>query len=222
MTGVSDPTWAYKGVYSPRVPEDLVTVEAAEFLGELRGVSLLGATLAETAGPLLVDGGRLTRTDLSATRFLRPSLGDLVFSNCNLANLHWGSAAMTRTTFQECQMTGFDVNSSTLVDVQFQGCKLSLSSFRFLAKAKVRFVDCEMDGTDFHGVDLRACRFENCILTGSLFHGAKSEGVDLRGSSLTGLQGIDGLRGAVIDQIQLLDLADSLASHAGLTVLVRN
>ncbi|MGC1185370.1 MAG: pentapeptide repeat-containing protein [Candidatus Dormiibacterota bacterium] len=207
-------------VYPPRVPDDVVTLRGEEFSGELRGVSLVGATLAETVGPLVVDGGRVTRTDLTASRFLRPSLCDLVLLDCNLANLRWGGAAMTRTTYQECQMTGFDVNSSTLVDVQFLGCRLSLASFRFLAQAKVRFVDCEMDGADFQGVDLRACHFENCILTGSLFHQAKSEGVDLRGSSLTGLQGIDGLRGAVIDQLQLLDLADSLASQAGLTVRV--
>ena len=196
----------------------MTTLVAAEFLGELSSISVVGATLEEAVGPLVIDGGRITRTDLNRSRFLRPSLSDLVFLDCNLANLRWGGAAMTRTIFQECQMTGFDVNSSSLLDIQFLGCKLSLSSFRFLAKAKVRFVGCEMDGADFHAVDLRDCRFERCILTDSLFHEAKAAGVDLRGSSLTGLQGIDGLRGAVIDQIQLLDLAESLASHAGLTV----
>jgi uncharacterized protein YjbI with pentapeptide repeats len=119
-------------------------------------------------------------------------------------------------------MTGFDVNSAALLDVQFLACKLSLSSFRFLSKAKVHFADCEMDGTDFQGVDLRGCRFERCILTGSLFHEAKSQGLDLRGSAITGLQGLGGLRGAVIDHLQLLDIADTLASHAGLTVSERS
>ena len=208
--------------HSPRVPEELAAISADEFLGDLQSISLLGATLPGTSGPLALEGARITRTDLSGSRSVRPSLVDVLLTDCNLANARWGSAALTRVTFQQCQMTGFDVNSAALLDVQFLACKLSLSSFRFLSKAKVHFADCEMDGTDFQGVDLRGCRFERCILTGSLFHEAKSQGLDLRGSAITGLQGLGGLRGAVIDHLQLLDIADTLASHAGLTVSERS
>jgi uncharacterized protein YjbI with pentapeptide repeats len=204
------------------VPEELTTISADEFLGDLQSISLLGATLPGTSGPLALEGARITRADLSGSRLVRPSLVDVLLTGCNLANARWGGGALTRVTFQECQMTGFDVNSAALIDVQFLACKLSLSSFRFLSKAKVRFADCEMDGTDFQGVDLRGCRFERCILTGSLFHEAKAQGLDLRGSSITGLQGLGGLGGAVIDHLQLLDIADTLASHAGLTVSERS
>lgn len=193
-------------------------MDAEHFRGELSSISLQGATLTRSARPLLIDGARITATDLSESRFVRPSWGDVIFDDCNLANAHWSESALTRVVFRECQMTGFDANSSTLIDVQFLRCKLSLSSFRFLANAKVQFTDCEMDGTDFHGVDLRRCRFDRCILTGSLFHGARADAVDLRGSSIAAVQGIDGLRGAIIDQLQLLDIAESLASHAGLLV----
>lgn len=207
-----------KTVFPPRLPEELTAVDVDAFFGELRSISLQGATLARSAGPLLIDGARISRTDLSESRFIRASLGDVVFSDCNLANARWSEAALTRVSFEECQMTGFDVNSSALLEVQFLRCKLSLSSFRYLSNARALFVDCEMDGTDFQGVDLRQCLFERCILTGSLFNEAKAHGLDLRGSSVADLQGIGGLRGALIDQLQLLDLAEALASNAGLVV----
>jgi uncharacterized protein YjbI with pentapeptide repeats len=206
----------------PRVPEALTAVGANQFLGELSCISLQGATLTRSAGPLLIDGARITATDLSESRFVRPSVGDAIFDDCNLANAHWSESALTRVAFRECQMTGFDGNASALIDVQFWRCKLSLSSFRFLTSAKVQFTDCEMDGTDFHGVDLRRCRFDRCVLTGSLFHEANADTVDLRGSSIAAVQGVDGLRGAIIDRLQLLDLAEPLGAHAGLLVRERN
>jgi uncharacterized protein YjbI with pentapeptide repeats len=196
-------------------------VDADAFFGELRSISLQDATLARSAGYLLVDGARISRTDLSESQFVRASIGDVVFSDCNFANGRWSEAALTRVSFEECQMTGFDVNSASLLDIQFLRCKLSLSSFRYLSHAKVLFADCEMDGTDFQGVDLRQCFFDRCILTGSLFNEAKAHGLDLRGSSIADVQGIGGLGGAVIDQLQLLDLAQALASNAGLVVRER-
>jgi uncharacterized protein YjbI with pentapeptide repeats len=205
-------------MYSPRVPQDLTEVAADAFCGELRNVSVHGATLAGSRGPLLLDGASITRADLSGTRYLRSSVGDAVFSQCNLANARWTEAALTRVTFLDCQMTGFDVNASALLDIQFLSSKLSLSNFRFLSRARVLFEDCEMDGTDFTGVDLRRCIFRRCILDGSLFNEAKAAGLDLRGSSIGAVQGIGGLRGAVIDHLQLLDLAEALASNAGLVV----
>jgi len=87
-----------------------------------------------------------------------------------------------------------------------------------LAKAKVRFTNCEMDDTVCHGVDRRRCLFNRCLLTGSLFHEAKADRVDLSGSAIAAIQRIGGLPGVVIDQVQLLDLAEALASSAGLEV----
>ncbi|HEY6538596.1 MAG TPA: pentapeptide repeat-containing protein [Candidatus Dormibacteraeota bacterium] len=203
----------------PRLPAELADISPETFRGELRHVSVRGGVVPKSAGPLLVDGARLARTDLSESRFDKPSLADVVFTDCNLANARWSEAALTRVEFQGCQMTGFDVNSGALLDVQFSGCKLFLSSFRLLGQAKVHFTDCEMDGTDFHGVDLRRARFTRCLLAGSLFHGARAEGLDLRGSELAGLQGVDGLRGAGVDRFQLLDLTEALAAHAGLVTL---
>ncbi|MGH7642521.1 MAG: pentapeptide repeat-containing protein [Candidatus Dormibacteria bacterium] len=206
------------GIFGPRIPDDLAIVSREAFSGELRSAAAVDSALNPTDGHLLVDGARFTRCDFGESRISRVAIGDAALVGCNLANTHWGRAAMTRVEFQDCQMTGFDVNGATLLDVQFCRCKLSLSSFRFLTKAKVLFADCEMDGTDFQGVDLRRCRFHSCRLTGSLFHEACTDGVDLRGSTLDGLQGLGGLRGAVIDRLQQLDLTDALASYAGLVV----
>ncbi|HUY57299.1 MAG TPA: pentapeptide repeat-containing protein [Candidatus Micrarchaeaceae archaeon] len=205
-------------VFSPRVPEELTVVVAEGFHGELRSIAVTDATVTLPPADLLVEGARITRSNLGESRTVRPSLGDVVFSDCNLANSRWSEARLSRVRFRQCQMTGFDANASTLLDVEFRSCKLSLSSFRFLAKAKILFAHCEMDGTDFQGCDLRHCRFDHCVLTGSLFDQAQTAGVDLRGSTIAAVQGVSGLRGAVIDQLQLLDLTTALASHVGLVV----
>ncbi len=205
-------------VQLPRLSADLAVVAPEEVGRELKNISLSGARLAGRGGPLLVDGARITRCDLSESRFVRPSVGDAVLFDCNLANARWSEASVTRVSFENCQLTGLDVNSSVLTDVSFLRCKLSLSSFRYLARAKIRFADCELDGADFQGVDLRPATFARCVLTGALFHQARADGLDLRGSSITAVQGIDGLRGAVIDHLQLLDIVEGLAAHAGLLV----
>jgi hypothetical protein len=63
-------------------------------------------------------------------------------------------------------------------------------------------------------VSLAGCRIGQLTLTD-----ARLEDVDLRGAELAVLTGLDGLRGAVVDQEQLTLLAPLLAAHLGLVVL---
>jgi uncharacterized protein YjbI with pentapeptide repeats len=64
--------------------------------------------------------------------------------------------------------------------------------------ARVTFVECRVGRLDVTRAQLRE--------------------VDLRGADLAGIDGTAGLKGATISRHQLLELADALAAHLGVTV----
>jgi uncharacterized protein YjbI with pentapeptide repeats len=82
----------------------------------------------------------------------------------------------------------------------------------------VTFEDCVLRDSDFGGAKLTRVRFPGCTLTGASFTNASCSSVDLRGASLGITAGLDALRGATIDSLQLMALAPLLAHHLGIIV----
>ena len=64
----------------------------------------------------------------------------------------------------------------------------------------------------------RVAAFEECDLTGATFLHASLEDVDFRTSQVVGLATSAGLAGAIVDPLQLLDLAPLLARDAGIRI----
>ena len=62
-------------------------------------------------------------------------------------------------------------------------------------------------------------RFLDCDLAGATLAHAHFVDSELRGCRMSGIEGIDGLRGAAIDLEQVLDLAPALATALGIAVL---
>jgi uncharacterized protein YjbI with pentapeptide repeats len=102
-------------------------------------------------------------------------------------------------------------------EVTFKGCRLDYANFRHSTIEQVSFEDCRLDEADFQGASIDATRFCGCQLTQADFSKAKLSLVDLRGSEL-GLAGSVLLAGAIIDRLQLIDLAPVLAQELGITV----
>jgi len=186
---------------------DLGSAEQVELVAEsLRAErELEGVALAPTA---------LDHTDLRGLRLV-----DVSAERLAAASGDWRSASLLRVELREARLTGLDLGEARLREVRFRGCKLDYVNFRHAEIEYVSFEDCVLAQADFQGARLESVRFEGCQLAAADFTKATLTRVDLRGSELAGLGGsLLGLRGAVIDSLQLIDLAPQLAVELGIVV----
>ena len=115
----------------------------------------------------------------------------------------WGSAALFDSEFKNVHLVGgkidyLNLRSSQLTDVVIEGCSIGELDLGGVRATRVALVDCRIGMLDVTGATLRS--------------------FDLRSTELGGVSGVDGLRGAVVDQGQLMLLAPLLAGHLGLVV----
>ena len=80
------------------------------------------------------------------------------------------------------------------------------------------FEECEIGGVDARASQLRSVSFVGCTVQELNVTEASLSKVDLSGAKLRTLVGVDGLRGAIINREQLLDLAPLLAAQLGVEV----
>ena len=136
---------------------------------------------------------RFVASDLAETGWL-----DTTLAGCALAGVQAFSAALRRVTFRDCKLDSVNFRSGTLTDVTFE--------------------DCLLRDADFGGATLLRVSFGGCTLTGADFTKVTCTDVDLRGAELGITAGYESLRGATIDNGQLVALAPLLARHLGITV----
>ena len=84
---------------------------------------------------------------------------------------------------------------------------------------RVTFEDCLLAQTDFLEARLRSVRFHSCELARADFRGAQLEHCEFRRCDLTELQGVESLRGAAMEWVDILGLAGALAATLGIEVL---
>ena len=182
--------------------DDPVEIDAKELAADrqLEEIALAGTALdgADLRGLRLVDirGERISATS-----------GD------------WRGAGLLRVELREARLTGLDLGEAKLREVRFAGCKLDYANFRFAAVEYVSFEDCVLSRADFQGAELDSVRFAGCQLGEADFTKATLDRVDFRGSDVAGLGGsLLGLRGAIVDSLQLMDLSPQLAAELGIVV----
>jgi uncharacterized protein YjbI with pentapeptide repeats len=182
--------------------DDPVELDAVALTAERE---LEGVALAPTA---------LDDTDLRGLRIV-----DVSAEQLSVASGDWRSSSLLRVELREARLTGLDLGEARLREVRFRGCKLDYVNFRHAEIEYVSFEDCVLAQADFQGAHLTSVRFEGCQLAAADFTKATLSRVDLRGSELAGLGGsLLGLRGAVVDSLQLIDLAPQLAAELGIAV----
>ena len=203
---------------------DVIDEDLEAFAGELTSQfeiedALVSGDFAEAraAGGRFMRS-RLDRATLTGSRLRSVALIDVVASGCEVSGADWTSARLRRVVFENSRLAGTLFADAELDDVVFRGCKLTLASFNSARLNEVVFEDCELDEAFLGRGTMRAVRFERCRLAQADFTGASLARVDLRGSELDPAGDVSGLRGAIIDGVQLAGLAGHLARAAGITV----
>lgn len=185
------------------------TAEFSYADAELRDLDLAEAHLMH---------GRITGLKTQRTRFDKLRVDSVEFSGCDLASLQWVDSKVSRAVFRDCKLMGAALEDVTLDNVLFENCKLDYSTFtRTRAAGSVIFSKCSLREATFVAADLGSALIDDCDLRQAEFDGGKYSGLDLRGNDLSHLRGLSSLKKIVIDQAQMLQLAEALAVELDVT-----
>ena len=203
------------------VSEELESVQLAglDARFELEDVRVCSASLAEVdAGSGHVGRVHLKDVDLGESKLRGVELLDVIAERIDAANGDWGGAQLRRTRFSDARLTGLSLAEARIAEVSFKACKLDYANFRHSEIERVSFEDCVLTGADFQGASIKATVFSRCKLVEADFSKAEMSLVDLRGSELRLAGSVLGLRGAIIDPLQLMELSRTLAQELGITI----
>ncbi|MCH8562630.1 pentapeptide repeat-containing protein [Nesterenkonia sp. YGD6] len=170
-----------------------------------------------------LSGGRLTECLLRSV-----TLMDADLSAASVVESHWERVnaphlKAPRSTWREVVMDGSRFGVAELYDagisgLVLRGCKLDLVNLRNAVIADVLFENCTIAELDISGARATRVRFSDCTVGTLEAREARLKDVDLRGARLSRIVGLAGLKGAVISEEQLVELAPALAEHLGLLV----
>ncbi|MDN4612432.1 pentapeptide repeat-containing protein [Arthrobacter burdickii] len=206
---------------SLREPRDVTRVEEPHLLdgdhreGELYerasfdGEELAGITLQEC----VLQGVSLNDAELRGARFIECAFEDLFAPVFRAPRSSWRETSLRSTRWGSAEL--YD---SRLDGVHLDGGKLDYVNFRSARLTDVLVSGCIIGELDLTGVRATRLALQDCTIGTLTLDGAQLKDADLRTSSFRGISGLDGLRGATIDEYQLQLLAPFLADSMGLRV----
>jgi uncharacterized protein YjbI with pentapeptide repeats len=155
-----------------------------------------------------LEGGRFNRA-----RFQDVWIRDTRMVAVEIVESDWQDSAVLASV-----LAGVQAYNAIFRRVTFQNCKLDSVNFRGATLVDVTFADCILRDVDFSMAKLTRTAFPGSRLTETRLTKATFDKVDLRGAQIGIADGVESLRGAIIDSSQLIDLAPLLAQCIGLTV----
>ena len=187
-----------------------------------------------------VDLDEVTLTgDLAGTNAERAILHDCLVVDADLSDLRAAHSRWIGSTWERVRGSGVDVSSTTwsesrilgarlgalqlygasLASTRVDGGKIDFLNLRGATLVDVDFVDCVLLEPDFGEAKLTRVTFQGCRLVAADFTKVRAHDVDLTGARLEAPTGLASLKGVTISRLQLIDLADSLASELGIRVV---
>ncbi len=109
-----------------------------------------------------------------------------------------------------------DLAESSVDSLLIENCKFGWLNLRGATLRDVEFRNCQFDELDLG--TLQRVRFSDSRTKVLATHQAKLSSVDLKGLEFDSVDGVSGLRGGQISELQLLSLAPQLAEHVGLKI----
>jgi uncharacterized protein YjbI with pentapeptide repeats len=196
-----------------------IEVDGLEPRFELEDALVRSVSFAATdAGSGRFARAHLQDIDFTESRLRAVQLLDVIAERVDAANGDWGGARLRRTQFNDARLTGLNLSEARIEQASFKACKLDYANFRHSAIKQASFEDCVLTGVDFQGASLDAVVFVDCQLVEADFSKAELSLVDLRGSELGFAGSVLGLGGAIINPLQLMELARALAQELGILV----
>lgn len=187
--------------------------------GHYEALAFVGLDLAaQSAADAVFVGCRLERCAVDALSIARARIAE-----CVLADIHGASVDATDSTWRDTLVTGvrlgaLTASGATWTDVRVRNAKLDFVDLSRSKASNVVFEDCVLGEVDLGEAQVRSVRFPGCTIDAIGLVGAKLADLDVSGATLGLLRGVEYLRGAVISNGQLVDLAPLLAERLGVEV----
>lgn len=177
--------------------------------GDAPGLKLKSAVL---------QGCKFVKCNLAHSKIDRLQLRDCLLNNCDLtagvfADSSWHAVEVSKT-----RCSGIQLQKGLLKNVWFKNSKLDVANFRFAKLEQVVFESCVITEADFYSATLKNVRFIDCDFEDVEFSEATLQHVDLTESRILSVKGLRGLKGATINQEQLVQLAPSMAQEIGIII----
>ena len=159
------------------------------------------------------ESPRLGATRLRGARFVESVLSDSfapelaaarsTWRDVRVERPRWGSAELFDADLRSVRLVGgkidyLNLRGARLTDVVIEGCSIGELDLSGATTLRVALVDCRVGALD--------------VTRASLTH------TDLRTTDFSRIEGLAGLSGATIDDLQLSLLAPVMAAHLGLVV----
>ncbi|KFF60291.1 hypothetical protein JF66_05390 [Cryobacterium sp. MLB-32] len=186
------------------------SLEAQRFSGcDLSGRDFTGATFTEC--------------EFTAVTFTETKLRGVTFSECLATDLHAPVFSAPRSTWRDVRVDHARLGSVEAYDAQLRGVhidgsKLDFVNLRNATLTDVLISNCIIDELDLGSATVQRLELQNCRIGTLDVGGARLKDVDVRTSDFSAIHGLEGLRGATIDDAQLALLAPLLAAHLGIII----
>lgn len=201
---------------------DLPTLEAAQAADLHKRLDALAidGLVAEslTAAGLDLRDCAVTACRAERARFRRSRLGTCLVAESAAGELDAADSAWIDVVVRGCRAGAVIAPGATLQRVTVTGSRIDYANLRGSTLERVQLIDCGIGELDVGGAALTDVRLVRCSVERLVLSDAVCVRVDVRGAEIGALEGLDGLRGAVITTDQLARLAPALADHLGLLV----
>jgi uncharacterized protein YjbI with pentapeptide repeats len=176
---------------------------------DLTGRDLTGSAFTECALSMMT----LHDTQLRGSRFVECTLTDSFAPSLLAGRTSWRDVLVENPRWGSAELYDADLTS-----VHVRGGKIDYLNLRTSKITDLLVEDCTITDLDLGGcrgtrIALRDCRVGTLDLTRAVMRD-----VDLRSTSLSALNGIEGLSGVTIDDFQLALFAPIFAAHLGVAV----
>ena len=175
-----------------------------------------------------LDGRDLTGISFGECEFSKVSLHETrlrgaSFSECLATDLHAPVFSAPRSSWRDvriehARLGSVEAYEATLRSVHIDGSKLDFVNLRNATLTDVLISNCIIEELDLGSATAQRLELQNCRIGTLDVGGARLKDVDLRSSDFSAVHGLEGLRGATIDDAQLSLLAPLLAVHLGLRI----
>jgi uncharacterized protein YjbI with pentapeptide repeats len=162
---------------------------------------------------LWLQGARVLELDLD-----RPELLDLRLEDCDVSGIVTTGAVIRRMVLTGTRLRGVTFAKGQYDDGLITDCITSDLSFRFSRLRQVVFRACDLSGVDFYNTTFDHVTIDGCDLQRARFDAAIVKCLSITNCTLTAISGVSGLKGAQLDASDLPNLAQSLASDAGILI----
>ncbi|MEV6924330.1 pentapeptide repeat-containing protein [Dactylosporangium sp. NPDC051485] len=178
---------------------------------------------------LELDGGEATSAKFIESALTQVTLAEVGlervrFSDVWVSRNRWVGVSLVDAQWLDVSMldsslAGVQAYSSRLRRVTFQRCKIDTLNLRGATLVDVVFEDCELNELDCAGADLANVTFPGTAIRNARMSQVKCKKVDFRGArELDVADGADSLKGAIVDERQLMELGPALAAALGILV----